>query len=221
MIVATLPPLRVVAHAFTPADLRAGHLALDFINTAAGLNRDARDWLDSYARLVEWAELAGVCGDGAGAALLAAEAADKAGGRAALERVRRLRAALYSLVLANRDGLETPSPALDELQQWCRRAGGATTLSSDKAGVLRRSLGGCGLDVVGATVALAAVALLEEPLAERVGVCGGRNCGWLFVDATKSRRRRWCDMKTCGNAAKASRHYQRKLAHGGASLRST
>ena len=32
-------------------------------------------------------------------------------------------------------------------------------------------------------------------------------CLWLFVDASKSGTRRWCDMASCGNRAKARRHY--------------
>lgn len=36
-----------------------------------------------------------------------------------------------------------------------------------------------------------------------------RKCGWLFLDTSKSNKRKWCNMKTCGNEAKAKRHYQR------------
>jgi predicted RNA-binding Zn ribbon-like protein len=70
--------------------------------------------------------------------------------------------------------------------------------------------------VIGVAVALGAAELLSRALDGQLGVCAGRNCGWVFFDKSKSRRRRWCDMKTCGNAAKASRHYHRKrsfLAH--------
>ena len=31
-------------------------------------------------------------------------------------------------------------------------------------------------------------------------------CGWLFIDSSRGRRRRWCSMKTCGNQAKAARY---------------
>lgn len=41
----------------------------------------------------------------------------------------------------------------------------------------------------------------------RVRQCS--ECGWLFYDATRNRSRRWCDMGTCGNRAKARRHYER------------
>ncbi|TAL94280.1 MAG: hypothetical protein EPN73_18145 [Paraburkholderia sp.] len=32
-------------------------------------------------------------------------------------------------------------------------------------------------------------------------------CSWLFLDLSRSRSRRWCSMATCGNRAKAQRHY--------------
>jgi predicted RNA-binding Zn ribbon-like protein len=33
----------------------------------------------------------------------------------------------------------------------------------------------------------------------------GDHCGWLFFDAPKSKRRRWCAMEVCGNRAKEKR----------------
>jgi predicted RNA-binding Zn ribbon-like protein len=39
--------------------------------------------------------------------------------------------------------------------------------------------------------------------------CGGHDCDWLFLDTSRNHSRRWCDMKTCGNRAKARRHYER------------
>jgi predicted RNA-binding Zn ribbon-like protein len=37
----------------------------------------------------------------------------------------------------------------------------------------------------------------------------------VFFDSTKNGRRRWCDMSTCGNRAKAARHRKRasEVAH--------
>lgn len=40
--------------------------------------------------------------------------------------------------------------------------------------------------------------------------CDSDTCSWLFVDRSRTRRRRWCDMSTCGNRAKARRHYQKR-----------
>jgi predicted RNA-binding Zn ribbon-like protein len=36
----------------------------------------------------------------------------------------------------------------------------------------------------------------------RIKVCGSPDCRWAFVDATRNRSRRWCDMAGCGNRAK-------------------
>ena len=44
----------------------------------------------------------------------------------------------------------------------------------------------------------------------RVKECASENCNWLFIDESRNRSRRWCDMKDCGNRAKARRFRQRK-----------
>jgi predicted RNA-binding Zn ribbon-like protein len=59
-------------------------------------------------------------------------------------------------------------------------------------------------------VAISAAALLADPRdMARLMTCPGTDCGWMFVDETKNGRRRWCTMETCGNRAKAARHYAR------------
>ncbi|MEL6311405.1 MAG: CGNR zinc finger domain-containing protein [Pseudomonadota bacterium] len=59
-------------------------------------------------------------------------------------------------------------------------------------------------------VAISAAALLADPREmARLKTCPGVDCGWMFVDETKNGRRRWCSMETCGNRAKAARHYAR------------
>ena len=37
--------------------------------------------------------------------------------------------------------------------------------------------------------------------------CANAQCLWLFIDQSKNSTRRWCDMNSCGNRAKARRHY--------------
>jgi predicted RNA-binding Zn ribbon-like protein len=58
----------------------------------------------------------------------------------------------------------------------------------------------------------AAVELLTSEDIMRVRTCADETCAWLFLDRTKNQRRRWCDMKTCGNRVKARRHYERLKA---------
>jgi len=46
----------------------------------------------------------------------------------------------------------------------------------------------------------------------RVRECDGAACTWLFLDQSRNRSRRWCSMESCGNRAKARRHYHRQRA---------
>lgn len=49
--------------------------------------------------------------------------------------------------------------------------------------------------------------LLTSELLERVKECG--SCGWLFLDQSKNKSRKWCSMETCGSNVKAKRYYHR------------
>ncbi len=65
-----------------------------------------------------------------------------------------------------------------------------------------------------------ALARLTEPLVmelteghpERIKICASDTCEWIFYDGSRTSRRRWCDMATCGNRAKAARHRARTRA---------
>jgi predicted RNA-binding Zn ribbon-like protein len=54
-------------------------------------------------------------------------------------------------------------------------------------------------------VVLSALSVLTGSDLSRIKRCPGDHCGWLFYDATKNRRRRWCEMEVCGNRAKQKR----------------
>ena len=59
-------------------------------------------------------------------------------------------------------------------------------------------------------IARSAGDLLAGPDLERVRQCPGEECGWLFLDTSRSRRRQWCDMAECGNLAKVRRFRQKR-----------
>ncbi len=58
------------------------------------------------------------------------------------------------------------------------------------------------------SLTLSAVELLQNESLKYVRRCAG--CDWFFLDQSKSHRRKWCDMQTCGSSAKARRYYQRQ-----------
>jgi predicted RNA-binding Zn ribbon-like protein len=51
--------------------------------------------------------------------------------------------------------------------------------------------------------------LLAGPRLGRVRRCANPECGYLFLDDSRAGKRRWCSMQSCGNRAKARRHYHK------------
>ncbi|MGH6861202.1 MAG: CGNR zinc finger domain-containing protein [Phyllobacterium sp.] len=93
---------------------------------------------------------------------------------------------------------------------------GAAQVRREPAGgrlVLPQSPGGPRQLSLSAAAVLSAMRLFEPARAERIAICP--NCHWLYFDASRNRSRRWCDMRVCGNRAKARRHYGRKGADHG------
>jgi len=64
-------------------------------------------------------------------------------------------------------------------------------------------------DLIVGPVVLAAVDLLRDERLSRLKMCPRDECHWLFLDLTKNRSRRWCDMAACGNRAKVELHRHR------------
>jgi len=51
--------------------------------------------------------------------------------------------------------------------------------------------------------------LLRRSRPPRLKRCADPDCRRAFVDETRSRTRRWCDLGTCGNRARVRRHRSR------------
>ena len=65
------------------------------------------------------------------------------------------------------------------------------------------------LDQARAAVAGSLAHYLADHDEHRLRICADDTCSWLFIDQSPAGRRRWCDMRTCGNRAKVARHRAR------------
>ncbi|MDI3339330.1 MAG: ABATE domain-containing protein [Sphaerobacter sp.] len=192
-----------------------GAVCLDFANTRANRDTEApKEYLHSYADLVAWAGAVGVLSASACQALLAAARARPSEADETLAAARKLREAIYGIFSRIATGEPAPTPDLETLNAALARA-------MSRARVAPQPGGGFGwawaaepdaLDPMLWAVARSAAELLTSPLLDRVRECAGHPCGWLFLDMSRNRSRRWCDMRDCGNRAKARRHYQRVRA---------
>jgi predicted RNA-binding Zn ribbon-like protein len=201
--------MEAVEHTFADSDLVAGNLALDLVNTVTARNGEPSDWLAGYQAVADWAARTSAFDEVELKRLARLAASDPGKAASALRRLRDLREALHAVASALLSGAAPPSSSLARLEKHWKEATGAATLDP-LAGLPDWSVEGSGLDLVRHRVAWEAVELLRHLDPSRLRVCDGPECGWLFLDTSKNNRRRWCDMKDCGNVAKARRH-QAKL----------
>lgn len=198
-----------------------GRLCLDFVNTVRGRvsssdTRQRRDYVDrivgerlpTYDALLRWGTFAEAI-DRRDATALRKEASARPGEAAVvLERALGVREAIYRVVKAAIEGWPARAEDLTALNREIRVARMHEQLVvSPHPGWAWE--GGRALDRVLWPIVRSAGDLLTSPDLERVGQCPGDECGWLFLDTSRSGRRQWCDMATCGTLAKVHR-FRRK-----------
>lgn len=206
-------------------EVTGGELCLDLVNTVDSRPTGTpKERLGAYADLVAWGEQACAIDEAGGRRLVAAARRHPAAAAAVLRRARTLREALFAIFSAVAGGGAPEGAYLETLNDELKRALGHARLVAGRGGpsvrsvaaaapnpVCRWSWGGAGddLDRILWPVARSAAELLTADRLARVRVCGAGNCAWLFLDTSRNRSRRWCDMKVCGNREKAHRHYRR------------
>jgi predicted RNA-binding Zn ribbon-like protein len=207
--------MTIVSRPFSAADLVGGHPALDLVNTVTARNTATPlDWLDGYERLLEWARLANISEDKV-LTLLSKQAAGSFNSAVrALARLKQFREALHTAYAAVLTGKRVPGAVLDEIGVTWQEAQSRIRLEySDNRIDARVSIDRSGLDLIRDCLVGSAIELLRCLPTDRARVCRGDRCGWLFIDSSKGGQRVWCDMATCGNAAKT--HRQQKNKQGG------
>ena len=190
--------------------LSAGHLALDFANTLDNRYIPERqaELLPSYDQFLAFAKQAGILNDAQARALLAATNPRHA--RLALDRIISLREALYRLFLAAATSGRPPAPDLETLNAALTEARAQKVIGWEAKSFVWRLRGQADKpDGPAWQIAEAAAQLLASEDCHRIRECSEATCRWLFLDKSKNRSRRWCNMEVCGNRAKARRFHAR------------
>jgi predicted RNA-binding Zn ribbon-like protein len=198
-------------HTFREKDFVGGDVVLDFVNTVTGRNGRPRDWVPSFEALADWAAAARLLPKGQCQSLKRLSRHVSEDASAALRTARKLREVLYRVLMRSIDGGSWGKEDLQYLHQiWCH-ALGRHSLRSVRGSVQPVLLqSSTDLEAIGSLLAVRAMDVLRDLPVTRLRQCAGPNCAWLFIDSSKGGRRRWCDMATCGNDAKARRHYLSK-----------
>lgn len=193
-------------------ELTGGALCLDFANTVDKRpdQEHRQDHLTSYADFLSWLIQT--------SSISLKEAQQLAGkvyrspGKAdrVCRRAITLREAIYRIFSAIASGRRPAGRDLDSLNSVISRMMARMRVVPEKGGFdWKWMVKGNSLDPVLWPIAKSAADLLTSDRLRSVRECAAEDCGWLFIDKSANQRRRWCDMKVCGNRAKARRHYER------------
>ena len=123
-----------------------------------------------------------------------------------LELAVRLQAAIWSVADAIVDRRSIPDDDRDLLNEVAEHPALVPNLLPGPT----RVWVGEGMQSLMSSVARDAIDVFGGPRAERLKRCEGSRCALLFVDTSRSGRRRWCSMERCGNRAKVAAHRRRK-----------
>jgi len=190
-------------------------LCLEFTKTVAWAPRDSQgETIPTYADFLNWAHEAGAVDEATARELRAAGDSHPDEAEAVLRRAHAARALIYRVFRTVGDGGEPPPEGIEGLNDLLAGIAGKRRLRKTAAGFAwgwrwepDR------LDLPLALAIWSAAELLTAPEYERVRHCAADDCGWLFIDASPNRSRRWCDMADCGNRAKARRFRRRQGGH--------
>ena len=201
-----------------PADhemeFTGGALALDFANTIGGTHvAPTHDHLQGYRDLLHFAVRSGSLTATESRRLQARAAREPNRAEAVFELGLALREAVWSVFSALASGETTRERDLALISDAAAAGGARSRLFLDRHGAawsvppeaddLDRPLWAIGRS---------AVEVLTSSARDRLKECASDTCQWVFLDRSKNRSRRWCDMNDCGNVAKVRRYRARSRA---------
>jgi predicted RNA-binding Zn ribbon-like protein len=188
-------------------------LAIRFVNTVAWRQRfPTEERLDSPQALLVWLEQNGLLSVRERRQMASCWTARPRDATRVYETARRLREAIYELLLSRSKKRRPAAAAQSYFVDFVSHPPATFRLVVGRHGRLAwrgKSGGGNAHDLL-QPIAWSAADLLTGIRAVKIKQCqDDRGCGWLFVDESRLQNRRWCSMGDCGNVAKARRHRQR------------
>jgi len=194
-------------------DLSGGTLCLDFANTISRrkVPKPSIDHLLTYDDLIAFAGQSKIVLAERADELRAHSRRHRSAARDALRRAVSYRENLYRAFSALAEGKPAASADMQQINDFAVGALSHRCLArADGRYRWEWQWGNKNLlDNILWPIAQSAAELLVSPELASVRICEAPDCAWLFLDQSRNRSRRWCDMKVCGNRQKARRHYRR------------
>ena len=192
-------------------EFTGNHLCLDFTNTVQDRFTSPRELLNSYSDLLLWSQGAQILTEDEAERLREEASRHTREAKAVLQRAIDLREALYRIFFVVARGSSLEKVDLSTLNtEFSEAMSQACIVPAKDSFALDWTGKEKALDHMLWTIARSAADLLTSEGLDDVRVCAAEDCNWLFLDTSKNHSRRWCDMKSCGNRAKARKHYTQK-----------
>ena len=192
--------------------LLGGRLCLDFVNTIEWWGKTGSvDYLKTYHDLIMWGRHADVLSYQEAKLLSQRSYERQSEADSVLKRGIKLRENIYQLFSAIIAGNRAATEALRLFNKYLAKTMQSVRILETRGGYHWSASGDKSrLDWLLNPIIYSAADLLVSDELKRVKSCCNPFCGWLFLDNSRNQSRRWCDMKDCGNRAKALRYYNKK-----------
>ena len=193
-----------------------GHLApvqtgLDFVNTL-DLWPIPNDGLDSPATALAWLCAHGLMHEEAREGLLRQYERSPGAGWEMLARLHRVREAMRGVLEAGAARRAPDAADLAEINRALRTHYIYELVPAPDGLSLDHRHQGDPVDGAMARLAEAIGRELIQGEAARLRVCLNDHCRWVFKDTSRTGKRKWCSMRSCGNRAKVARHRAKQRA---------
>lgn len=182
--------------------------SINFVNTLDWRGRETQEeYINTYTDLVDWASLTEIINQEESEILKEKAKIDPVKASESLKRAIKLREAAYRTLVQiffeekpDTEDMELLNIEMQSMFDYLKLDlyERQLTLNND-----------IDLSYILRLVVKDLVELMTSEELKRVKRCQSEECGWLFIDSSKNMSRKWCQMKGCGNRAKARRHYER------------
>ena len=186
------------------------NLSLDFVNTVGYISSEnPTENLNSFSDLIEWSKQGKLISDDEAIVIFTKAKKNILESEKVFRRVLRLRKSVYDIFRSVISGEEIFDKDLTVFNRELSLAMSKAEIFS-REGELIWDWKNDGIERILFLITRIAAQLLTSSDLEKLKCCSGENCGWLFYDTSKNKRRQWCDMRDCGNLAKARRFRVKK-----------
>jgi len=172
------------------------NLGVDFINTEVNVKGELVDLLLNESDVMAWLEQANIDAD-------LARGIDVGKLLAFRQMARQVLSQIIENEKVENDALATLNDSLQNYKMQYQ-----LEQSSEGYQLINQNVCHSTTDIIG-LLAFELANMLSSEQRTYLKRCLNPDCVLMFVDNSRSHKRRWCSMDTCGNRAKVSKHYRK------------